>query len=332
MSAQLHADDEAVRPSTEVGAARVPQPRNRRRPNVSGDLPTLFETAPMFRRVVAGYDRYQVDTYVRWAEDELATADREREHLLGRHLSTRAALDEAHELLAHSAGGGEFLTVSRQIGSMLAAAADEAEGLRSEAAAERSAAATEAQQLSAQADRVLADAVAEARRMAEEAVTETERMVAEAAAQAGRLIEDAELTGSEARAEADARLAKVRDIEQRAAEYADQLRRQAATDAAAALVQARDEVIGMLTTGREARRRADAEAAEARARVDREAAARSAVLLAEVAALEQRRSLLQTEVDRLTALAARAGDPPLDVHLGRLLERLRWRTRSLRTH
>ena len=40
----------------------------------------------MFGRAVAGYDRFQVDTYVRWAEDELATADREREHLMALYL------------------------------------------------------------------------------------------------------------------------------------------------------------------------------------------------------------------------------------------------------
>ena len=53
-------------------------PAGRTRPNVSGDLPTVLQAAPMFRRAVAGYDRFQVESYVQWAEDELAAADRER--------------------------------------------------------------------------------------------------------------------------------------------------------------------------------------------------------------------------------------------------------------
>src|SRR3712207_2094934 len=110
MSAELHADETA-----------------RPRPNVSGDLPTVLSAAPMFNRAVAGYDRFQVDTYVRWAEDELATAEREHERLQARYLHTRAALDEAGELLSHSSGGGEFLRLSRRVGSLLAAAADQAE-------------------------------------------------------------------------------------------------------------------------------------------------------------------------------------------------------------
>ena len=91
----------------------------------------------MFRRAVVGYDRFQVDTYVRWAEDELATADREREHLVARVVRTQADLEESRQLLSHSAAGGEFLQVSRRIGALLATAADEAEGLRADAEADR---------------------------------------------------------------------------------------------------------------------------------------------------------------------------------------------------
>src|SRR3712207_8786819 len=70
---------------------------DRVRPNVSGDLPTLFRAGPQFRRTLTGYDRFQVDTYVQWAEEELATADREREHLEARQLRTSAALQEAQD-------------------------------------------------------------------------------------------------------------------------------------------------------------------------------------------------------------------------------------------
>src|SRR3954447_19266506 len=95
--------------SGEVAGSPDDRAREDRRPHVSGDLPTVFRAAPMFRRAVAGYDRFQVDTYVQWAEDELATAEREREHLVARHLDTRAALEEARQLLSHSSGGQEFL-------------------------------------------------------------------------------------------------------------------------------------------------------------------------------------------------------------------------------
>src|SRR3954447_24615918 len=99
------------------------------RPTVSGDLPTVLGAAPMFRRSLLGYDRFQVDTYVRWAEDELATADRERENLEERQLRTSAALEEARELLSHSPGGADFLRLSRRMGTVLAAASDEAESM-----------------------------------------------------------------------------------------------------------------------------------------------------------------------------------------------------------
>src|SRR4051794_12811672 len=93
MNAELYADDGAG-PSSAGEPVLEVRPLDERRPNVSGDLPPVFQAAPMFRRAVAGYDRFQVDTYVQWAEDELATADREREHLLARHLHTQAALQE----------------------------------------------------------------------------------------------------------------------------------------------------------------------------------------------------------------------------------------------
>ena len=75
MSAELEIDDSTARLSgaVETGAPGT-GPLDSRRPNVSGDLPTVFRAAPMFRRSLSGYDRFQVDTYVQWAEDELASA------------------------------------------------------------------------------------------------------------------------------------------------------------------------------------------------------------------------------------------------------------------
>lgn len=296
-----------------------------RRPNVSGDLPTVFQAAPMFRRAAIGYDRYQVDTYVQWAEDELATAEREREHLLARHLRTRADLEEARELLAHSSDGGELLRMSRRIGSMLAAAADEAEGIRAEAERCRTAATLEAKRKLGYARWRIGQAEARARALAVEAA----RGFEEKAAEAGRIVARAEQTLRDARAEAEARLEQVRAVEQRAAADAEQVRQRAAEDAAAARLQARGEVLGMLGAGREQRARADAEAATTRERLAADAAARYVSLLAEVRSLEYRRASLRAEVEQLTAPVP-AARSRLGAQVRGLLERHRWRSRSLR--
>ncbi len=251
----------------EVESARVDDVAERRSgapgrtlPNVSGDLPTVLAAAPMFRRAVAGYDRFQVESYVQWAEDELAAADRERERLLTRQLETVSALEEARELLSHSAGGGELLRVSRRIGALLAAAADEAAALRGEAAAELCAAETEAQRL-----------IADARRRAAATETLADRSLAAARAEAAAMIEQAqgivataEQDASRLRAAAEERLAAAREQELRAAAEAGRIRAQAADEAAGARLQARGEILRMLAAGREERRRADAEAAAVR--------------------------------------------------------------------
>ncbi len=284
---------------------------DRRRPHVSGDLPTVLEAAPAFRRVVAGYDRFQVDTYVRWAEEELATADREREHLLTRHLRTRADLEDARRLLAHSCGGAESLRLSSRIGSVLAAAADEAEGLRAEAEADRTAAAVEAERTVARAQAALADADRRAG-----------RLLADAAARVAETTAEAERAVADARAEAAARLEEVRRVEQRASGHADRIRQRARDEADLARLQARDDVLRVLGTGRDERRRADDAAAAARERLDRDAGSRRAALLSAVAALEERRAALRAEVDRpAVAAPAPAGHRP-SVSLRRLLDRL----------
>ena len=323
MSAELHADDWTADPGSTLRSV----PTERARPNVSGDLPTVFQVAPMFRRTVAGYDRFQVDTYVQWAEDELASAEREREHLLSRHLRTTAARAEARELLAHSAGGGEFVHLSRRMGSMLAAAADEAAGIRADAEADRSAAADQAEQLVADAERVLAEAEDEAELLVVEATADAAALHADAV----RIVADAEQTAAEVRVEAEARLAKVREIERCAAERADQVREQAAQQAAAILLNGRDEVVRLLGTGHEQRLRADAAAAATRRRLDDDAAARRASLLAEVKKLERRRATLRAQVAELEARAAEPVDRPVDLQLRRLLERAGWRSGRLRT-
>jgi DNA repair exonuclease SbcCD ATPase subunit len=328
MSVELHADGEVARTASALEVVLGAEPEERERPNVSGDLPTVFEVAPMFRRAVVGYDRFQVDTYVRWAEDELATADRERRHLEVRHLRTQAALDEAQQLLSHSAAGGEFLQVSRRIGSVLAVAADEAEGMRAEAEADRAAARAATQRAVDAAERLLADAEAETQRMVAEATTEVEHAVA----QADHMVDQAERTLEAAHAEAEVRLAQVRATELRAAEDADLVRRIAVDDATAARLRARDEIVRMLDTAREERRRADAAAAATRERLDREAAARYVSLVAEVDALERRRDTLRAEIDALGGPAAEPQREGLDISLRRLLDRFGVRPRFLRAH
>jgi hypothetical protein len=311
--------------TADLQAALENEPRDHQRPNVSGDLPTVLHAAPMFRRVVSGYDRFQVDTYVRWAEDELATADRERTHLEARHMQTWAALEDARQLLSHSSGGSEFLQLSRRTGTMLAAAADEAERIMAQATSARSHAAGQATRTIARAERVLADAVAEAERMVTEAATE----VAAATAEARRIVAAAEQTERDARAAAAGRLDSVRLIEERATQDAEHIRRRAVAEAVAARLQARDEVVRMLSTGREARRRADAEAAATRERLDRDAVTRTASLVADVTALEHRRASLRTAVEAPAPPVARPTAGGLDAHLPPWLEKFRWRSRSV---
>jgi hypothetical protein len=86
----------------------------------------------------------------------------------------------------------------------------------------------------------------------------------------------------------------------------------------------------MLSTARDERRRADTEAAATRERLVRDAATRAASLFAEVEALEHRRDALRAEVALLAEPTGRSTSDRLDVHLRQFLERLRWRSRSLR--
>ena len=243
-------------------AEPVVEPLDRRRPNVSGDLRLLFSRAPVFRRRPAGYDRFQVDTYVRWAEEELAAAGHERDEVLLRHARLRADLDEARRLLVHTGSGRESLQLSSRIGSVLAAAADEADGIRADAQAARAHAEAEAQ-------RVLAEAAAEAERLVADATAQAARLIAEA----DGMRTEAEQVLTEARIDADARLVKVREMEKLAEQRADQLRQDAARDAETARLQARDEVMRMLVGAREERRRSEE---------------RRAGLQAQLAVLEQR--------------------------------------------
>ncbi|MCW2699653.1 MAG: hypothetical protein JWQ45_1188 [Blastococcus sp.] len=320
MSAELSTEDEAFSPF------RAGEPDGHGRPNLSGDLPAVFQAAPMFRRAALGYDRFQVDTYVQWAEDELATAERERERLLTRQVETRAALEDARQLLAHSSSGAELLRISGRIGSMLAAAADEAEGMRAEAEGIRAEA--EGMRAEAGAERAAASkaarcTVAEAERVLAESAAEAERIVATAAAQAGQTIGAAEQIRSEARVEAAARREETAALHVRAAVEAQRLRQEAVEEASAARVQARSEIVAMLAAGREERRRADDAATALRQRLDLDAWTRRAAVLAEVDGLELRRTALEAEVELLAAPLAAAPGHRRHLPLRGLRDRLR---------
>ena len=343
MTLELHAGGWTAAPAGPVETVPGAGPDERSRPNVSGDLPTVLRAGPLFRRAVSGYDRFQVDTYVRWAEDELAAADREREHLETRHLRTRAALDEARRLLAHSAGGTQFLDVSGRIGSMLAAAADEAEsiraeaeGIRAEAEACRSAASTRSEEMLALAGRALAAADEEARGTVTAAGARAETLIADAA----RVLDEAERTSRQVQAEAAARLTDAEATAQRIVEDARRSLLRAEEETAAARHRTRAEIVGMLDAGREQRRRADEEAAAIRDLAARDAATSLTAVRTEVKALRRRRSSLRSEIRSLerrrSALQPEAGPPagppaaplhpPID---GGLLPRLRSWSRRL---
>src|SRR4051794_35565692 len=217
---------------------------DRGRPTLSGDLPTVLEAAPMFRRALVGYDRFQVDTYVRWVEDELATAERERQHLEARQFRTHSALEEARELLSHSPGGADLLQLSHRMGAMLATAADDAAGIRADAEAE-------AQRVAAGGERALAGGAGGGAGIVAGGVGRAGQWDAEAC----HILAEAARTRQEARAEATAQRKRARAYEQRAVRNAERLRQRAAEEAAAARLQARDGVARILTTGRAERPR-----------------------------------------------------------------------------
>jgi cell division septum initiation protein DivIVA len=142
----------------------------------------MFQAMPIFRRAARGYDRFQVDSYAQWAEEELAGAARLRDDPLTRNARLRAELDECRRSLAHSPASREFTGLSYRLGSMLSAAAEQADGMRADAEAELATA-------TAVGARMLADA-AEAERSLRKAAAEAARLGAEA----DRLPADAKLT------------------------------------------------------------------------------------------------------------------------------------------
>ena len=107
-----------------VDGEAPPEPALPRVPRLTGDLDTLLDHRPAFRGAVRGYDRLEVDNYVAWAEAELATAQREREHLLDRVVTYAADLAISRRLLAEQPVGRPSMT--ERVGEVLRLAEDQA--------------------------------------------------------------------------------------------------------------------------------------------------------------------------------------------------------------
>ena len=93
-------------------------------PRPAGALEALLDHRPSFRGSVRGYDRLEVDNYVAWAEAELSTAQREREHLLDRVASYAADLAISRRMLAEQPAPRP--SVTDRVGEVLRLAEDQA--------------------------------------------------------------------------------------------------------------------------------------------------------------------------------------------------------------
>ncbi|MDP5181986.1 hypothetical protein QOZ88_04995 [Blastococcus sp. BMG 814] len=215
------AQDEEVPPD---GAAAPPA-------WATGGLGVLLDHGPSFRGSVRGYDRVQVDNYVAWAENELAAAQREREHLLDRVVACGTELEISRRLLAEQPVGRERPAVSARVGEVLRLAEDQAaqvldaaeaeaaqlradarleadarlrkaheikelaidvaDQLRVNAQRDRAEGAAALEQAQVEAAELLRIASAERDRLAEEGAGERDRLAAEAAAERDRLAAEA---------------------------------------------------------------------------------------------------------------------------------------------
>jgi hypothetical protein len=213
-----------------------------RRPNFRGDLTEVLEFLPVFRSAVRGYERWQVDSYVSWAERELLAARRSTDEMAARFATASVELDRCREELSRSAAGRDARQVSERVAQILelaaeeaaditAAGAAEAEGLvaaardwssamlRHAREAEESAAAEQARvaRIQREAAEALAAARAEAEQIRAAARADQERLAAEADETRRRL--DQEAASRRAEAEEKAR----RQREQEAAAAAEEV-------------------------------------------------------------------------------------------------------------
>lgn len=169
-----------------------------RRPELPGSLDRLLDHRPVFRRRQHGYDRFQVDNYVSWAEGELDAARRQCDHLLDRYGACMAELT----LVRRTPTGTVTGAVSQRLGEMLRLASEEADSVIASGVDE--------------AERIIREArlEAEARRLKvmgirEAAIGAAKEIVERARADARRLLRDAAAQHEKAEAEATLRLAAV---------------------------------------------------------------------------------------------------------------------------
>jgi len=164
-----------------------------------GGLDQLLDRRPMFRRRRRGYDRFQVDNYVAWAEEELGAARRQCDYLLSRYGECVAQLEQVRRAPHRSATG----PVSARLGEMLRLAAEEAETITAAGVDE--------------AERIVAGARLEAearlRKVAgirEAAIAAADELRAQARRDAGQLLGSAAARRDAAATEAAAQLSAVR--------------------------------------------------------------------------------------------------------------------------
>jgi colicin import membrane protein len=169
----------------------IPPPR---RPNLRGDLDSVLEFLPCFRGALRGYDRWQVDSYVSWAERELRAARRSADEMAARFGACSAELERTRRQLERSEDGRDVLRVSDRMAQVLELAADEAAALTAAGAAE-------ADELVDRA-RTYAAAMLQRAREAEDAAAAATEAAARVRAEAADLLEHARTQAAELRASA----------------------------------------------------------------------------------------------------------------------------------
>jgi cell division septum initiation protein DivIVA len=209
-------------------------------------LDGLLSTAPVFHVRLRGYDPFEVDEYVTWAEGEVAAARREAEHLLSRYGACAAELEISRRLLAQTPRGRDVSPVSDRVrdifrlaadeaSAMVEAAAEESEQLLAEARLEADARLRKARQVkemaAATADemRELAERDrAETTALLEQARQEADELVGGAVAERDRLAAEAAEARDDlasARAELASARAELADLQRRRDEAGTSLRR-----------------------------------------------------------------------------------------------------------
>ncbi|MGZ4569465.1 MAG: hypothetical protein ACXVXU_01150 [Blastococcus sp.] len=170
-----------------------------RSPQLSGDLDQVLDHRPIFRRRHRGYDRFQVDNYVAWAEVEVEAARRQCDYLLSRYAACTSELELVRRTPVPSVTG----PVSARLGQMLRLASEEAEAISAAGVDE--------------AERIVTDARVEAEArlrkvggIREAALAAGEELRARARRDAEKLLRDAAAEREAAAAEAAAQLSAVR--------------------------------------------------------------------------------------------------------------------------